>query len=302
MLSHPLFSIVVPSYNQAAFLEECLQSILNQSGIRFEILLLDGGSTDSSLDIIRQYADRFVYWKSGPDLGQADAINQGWKQANGEIIGWLNSDDCYCPDALARVAESYAHNPEAALIYGDVTEIRADGSAAGTKHMGGFSLRSLLLGKNMGQPGVFITRKTYAALGGLDDRFQYALDFEYFLRIWTRFPPSDFIYSPHTLAYSRLWDGTKTSTQAGNFGAEYYQVLNEYFRRPDLPAEIQALHRLAYSRSVFVRQARLSLENGDWRMAIPAVARSIWMERSFLHAARMIRFLFGHLVRPLRKR
>jgi glycosyltransferase involved in cell wall biosynthesis len=287
MASPPLFSIVIPSFNQAPFLEECLQSVLNQSGVRLEILLMDGGSTDGSVEIIRRFADRITFWKSSKDRGQADAVNQGWARSKGDILGWLNSDDRYAPGALTFVAEAYVRNPQAALIYGDIAEIRADGSAAGIKRMAGFSLRSLLLGKNMGQPGVFITRNAFTAVGGLDDTLHFALDFEYFLRIWSRYRPEGCVYVPEALADSRLWAGTKSAAQADKFGAEYKLVLDHFFACADLPTALRALKRQAYSRSVYLRQARLCLDAGDWRRGVPALARAMWVEGSPWQAARM---------------
>lgn len=284
----PLLSIVIPSFNQVRFLEECLQSVLEQSRVKVEVIVMDGGSTDGSADLLRRYAGRLAFWKSERDHGQADAVNRGWARAKGAVLGWLNSDDRYRPGALAAVAEAYTRNPRAAMLYGDTTEIHGDGTAAGCKSMVNFSLRSLLVGKNMGQPGVFVARRAFAAVGGLDESLHYALDFEYFLRIWSAFPAEDCVYIPAQLADSRIWESTKSSTHADRFGGEYHRVLDRFFARTDLAPEVHSLHRQAYSRSVHLRQARLSLDAGDWRRGIPALARAMWTERSPWQAARMI--------------
>jgi glycosyltransferase involved in cell wall biosynthesis len=254
-----------------------------------EVIVMDGGSTDGSADLLRRYSGKFAFWTSEKDRGQADAVNRGWARAKGEVLGWLNSDDRYRPGALPKVADGYMRNPKAAMLYGDVVEIRGDGSDAGSKNMSAFGLRSLLLGKNMGQPGVFITRKAYASLGGLDENLHYALDFEYFLRIWSAFPAADFTYLPGLLADSRVWEHTKSYAHADQFGAEYRSVLERFFARENLPPEIRSLRRQAYSRSVYLRQARLSLDAGDWRRGIPSLIRAMWTERSPWQAARMIR-------------
>ena len=288
MNSSPLISIVVPSFNQALYLEECLGSVLDQAYPRREIIVIDGGSSDGSREILRRHERRLEYWVSEADRGQAHAVNKGWACAKGDILGWLNSDDCLEAGALDSVAGAYVSQPRAALLYGDVREIDAQGGAVGGKKMAGFGLRSLLLGKNMGQPGVFIPRRSYETLGGLDESLHFALDFDYFLRVWSAFPEGG-TYIPQVLASSRVWEAAKTIKQGGRFGDEYRIVLDGYFARPDLPPAVRALRRRALARSVYFRQARLYFQGGDARQGVAWLARAAWMEGSPLEAARMIR-------------
>ena len=288
MNSSPLISIVVPSFNQALYLEECLGSVLDQSYSRREIIVIDGGSRDGSREILRRRERRLEYWVSEADRGQAHAVNKGWARAKGDILGWLNSDDRLEAGALDSVAGAYRSQPRAALLYGDVREIDARGGAVGGKKMADFGLRSLLLGKNMGQPGVFIPRRSYEALGSLDESLHFALDFDYFLRVWTAFPDGG-AYIPQVLASSRVWEAAKTIKQGGRFGEEYRIVLDGYFARPDLPPAVRALRRRALARSVYFRQARLYFQGGDARHGAAWLARAAWMEGSPLEAARMIR-------------
>jgi glycosyltransferase involved in cell wall biosynthesis len=286
MVSSPLISIVIPSYNQGAFLEECLRSVLDQSHPRKEIIVIDGGSTDSSREILRKFERRLDYWISEPDHGQAHAVNKGWVRAKGEVLGWLNSDDRLEPGALEAVAAASAGRPDAAILYGDVQEIDQAGRVIGEKSMAGFGLRSLLLGKNMGQPGVFIPRSTRAALGGLAEELHFALDFEYFLRVWSAFPEGG-VHIPRIVATSRVWEASKTLNQGERFGAEYRAVLEKYFARGDLPAGIRALRRKSFSRSVYFRQARISLRGGKTRAGIADLLRAIRLEESPIEAARL---------------
>lgn len=288
MNSSPLISIVIPSFNQGIFLEECLELVLAQTYPRREIIVIDGGSTDDSREILHRHERRLDYWVSEADRGQAHAVNKGWARAKGEVLGWLNSDDRLEHGALDLVAGALAGRPGASLLYGDVREIDIRGMAVGEKNMAGFGLPLLLLGKNMGQPGVFLPRRTRDALGGLDEAFHFALDFEYFLRVWTAFPEGG-VYIPHILASSRVWEAAKTLKQVGRWGQDYRIVLERYFARTDLPPAIRALRRRAMARSVYFRQARLYMQGGDIWRGISWLARAIWWEGSLLEGARMIR-------------
>jgi glycosyltransferase involved in cell wall biosynthesis len=288
MTAAPLISVVIPSYNQAPFLEECIRSVLDQRLPEAELIVIDGGSTDGSAEMIRGFAGRLAYWHSRPDRGQADAVNIGWAKARGAILGWLNSDDRLEPGSLARAAEAARRVPDPAMLYGDVREIDARGTGLAVKRMAGFGLRTLLLGKNMPQPGVFVGRAAYRSLGGLNPGLHYALDFEYFLRIWTAFPDRC-VYLDGIVAASRVWPETKSLRAGSQWGEEYRNVLDEYFRRPDLPAEIRALRRRSIANAALFRQARLHLRGGRARLGLSWLARAAWMSRSPADAARMAR-------------
>jgi glycosyltransferase involved in cell wall biosynthesis len=286
MASPALISIVIPSFNQGAFLEECLRSVLDQSHPRREVIVIDGGSTDSSREILRKYERRLDFWISEPDRGQAHAVNKGWARAKGDMLGWLNSDDRLEPGALEAAASAYAAHPGAAILYGEVQEINADGRILGEKKMAGYGLRSLLLGKNMGQPGVFIPRPTYSTVGGLAEELHFALDFDYFLRVWSAFPDGG-VHIPQTVASSRVWEEAKTLSRAEGFGEEYRSVLEKYFAREDLTPEIRALRRKAFSRSVYFRQARIFLRGGQVRAGISDLVQAMRLEDSPMEAVRL---------------
>jgi glycosyltransferase involved in cell wall biosynthesis len=296
MTSAPVISIVIPSYNQGAFLEECLRSALDQTYPNKEVLVLDGGSNDASPEILRRYDKKLAYWVSEPDRGQASAVNKGWARAKGGVLGWLNSDDRLEAGALEAIAATYAARPTAAILYGDVQEIDHCGRVIGEKRMAGYSLRSLLLGKNMGQPGVFLPRLTYSAVGELSEELHFALDFEYFLRIWTAFPGGG-VHVPRIVASSRVWEASKTLHQGERFGEEYRTVLEKYFTREDLPAEIRSLKKKSFSRSVYFRQARIFLRGGKVGAGLGDLWKAMRLEESPREAARLayaaLRALWG---------
>lgn len=287
MASLPLISIVIPSFNQGSFLEECLRSALEQSHPRKEVIVIDGGSTDSSREILRRYERRLDFWVSEPDRGQAHAVNKGWARAKGDVLGWLNSDDRLEPGALEAAALAQTAHPGAPILYGDVQEIDPQGRVIGEKRMNGFGLRSLLLGKNMGQPGVFIPRSTFLAVGNLDEGLHYALDFEYFLRVWAAFPDGG-AHIPDIVASSRVWEASKTLAKGEEFGEEYRVVLEKYFARDDLAPEIRALKRQAFSRSVYFRQARIFFRGGRVREGLGDLIRAMRLEDSPREAARLV--------------
>ncbi|HOW91535.1 MAG TPA: glycosyltransferase family 2 protein, partial [Anaerolineaceae bacterium] len=116
----PLVSIVTPSFNQVDYLEETMRSVLEQDYPRVEYIVIDGGSTDGSVEIIRKYADRLAYWVSEKDRGQTDAVNKGYAVAKGSILGWLNSDDTYKPGAISAAVEFLVNHPQFGLVYGDL--------------------------------------------------------------------------------------------------------------------------------------------------------------------------------------
>lgn len=183
-MSYPKISIVVPSYNQGQFIEETLLSVINQSYPNLEILLIDGGSTDNSVDIIRKYAKHISYWVSEPDGGQTHGLIKGFDRATGDIWCWLNSDDLHAPNALFEVAESFLQYPEVDAIFGDTIWIDEWGTPLRVQREIPFN-RFLWMYTYNYIPGMsmFWRKELYEKSGGLNPEYDLAMDAD----LWIRF-------------------------------------------------------------------------------------------------------------------
>jgi glycosyltransferase involved in cell wall biosynthesis len=227
-------SLVMPSYNQSRYLEAAIRSVVNQDFKNLEYILMDGGSTDESLSIIKKYEGHFAYWQSKKDGGQADAINSGWRMAGGDLLCWLNSDDYLHKDALQTVAEKAVENPTALLFVGDCQVVDIEGNIKNVKRPKDFTKETLLEGRSLPQPSVFIRKEVLQMVGFLDHKLHYALDWAYFLKVlWSIKTP--IVYIPQVLSTSREYEGTKTRTGQRAKGVERRQVLSAYFSEGVIP-------------------------------------------------------------------
>ena len=206
----PLVTIVTPSYNQARYLGQAIESVLSQDYPRLEYIVVDGGSTDGSLPILEQYADTpKLRWLSEPDLGQADAINKGFRLASGDIFGWLNADDLYMPDAISTAVRSFMQNTEIRFVYGDALAIDEQNVSYGRRlHVHQADMDELVGTRDaIVQPAAFWKAEVWHTVGELDTRLKYALDYEYWMRIASRYRLH---YVPILIAQERIYPATKT--------------------------------------------------------------------------------------------
>jgi len=186
----PLVSIVTPSYNQAQFLEETILSVLNQDYPNLEYIIIDGGSSDGSVDIIRKYEKRLAYWVSEPDRGQSHAMNKGIACATGDILFWLNADDLCLPGAFSSVAEAFSKQPLPRIVIGQAYIIDHEGKLRGQLKSQFTSWADLATRKcKIRQVAAFFDRKLFDELGGLDESLDYAMDTDLLLRFTHLYPP-----------------------------------------------------------------------------------------------------------------
>jgi glycosyltransferase involved in cell wall biosynthesis len=179
----PRITVVTPSFNQAAYLETTIRSVLGQRYPNLEYFVFDGGSSDGSVEIIRRYASELAHWTSAPDGGQAAAINIGFGRATGEILCWLNSDDFHLPDALGRMAAHLgARTAEPAIAYGSCVFFDEEGSTRRIEPPHPHNRARLRRCDPIVQPSAFWTAAAWRAVGPLDDSMHFAFDWEWFLR------------------------------------------------------------------------------------------------------------------------
>jgi GT2 family glycosyltransferase len=269
-----LVSIVTPSYNQALYLEQTIQSVLEQDYPRIEYIVVDGASADNSFEIIKKYNDRLAYWISEKDSGQAEAINKGFARAKGEILAWLNSDDYYLPDTTSAVTKCFDENPEVVMLYGDMLAVNGEGQTINVLKYRQLSLQDLLCFQIVGQPSVFFRRSALEKTGLLDTSFHFMLDHH----LWIRLAQQGRI-----LHVSQVWSAARYHPQAKNraraaeFGREAFRVLDWAKSQPILAEALSGVERRALA-SANRYEARYLLDGGR-----PASALGAWFRAFFLH-------------------
>lgn len=269
----PRISIVTPSYNQGQFIEETIRSILLQGYPNLEYIIMDGGSTDGTIEIIRKYGRHLAYWVSEKDRGQSHAINKGMARATGQIRAYLNSDDTYLPGALARVADHATKQPEADLIYGKCRISDENGKKIGER-VGSIATFDEIIDlwnvwwkqRNLVQPEVFWTDRIAGKVGPLREDLYWVMDFDYWLRILHAGGQVGFINSE--LAMFRQQPAQK-STQPERTAAELREVVRPYILSRDFRiarGKRLALQGCWYFDAVFREQARRSVELQESRL------------------------------------
>lgn len=204
----PLVSIVTPSFNQARYIEATIRSVLEQDYPRIEYLIVDGGSTDGTVEIIKKYEGRIGWWVSEQDKGQTDAINKGFARAKGDILAWLNSDDTYEPGAVAAAVKYLMEHPGVGMVYGDCNFINEEGQVIGRFRAAQTDYRLLRQGYvHIPQQTMFFRAELWKQVGPLDPSFYFAMDYDLWIRLAAR---TQLKYVPQTWANFRLHTSGKT--------------------------------------------------------------------------------------------
>ncbi|MDP1546574.1 MAG: glycosyltransferase family 2 protein [Anaerolineales bacterium] len=278
-----LVSIITPSYNQAKYLEQTILSVLNQDHPRIEYIVMDGASTDGSVEIIKKYAvessglplgRKINYWASEKDAGQADAINKGFAHASGDLVAWLNSDDYYLPDTVSAAVKVFEENPDVVLVYGNMLAVDEHGQTFNTLTYKQFTLEDLLCFQIIGQPAVFMRRPALQKTDGLNPAFHFLLDHLLWIQIAQH---GHILHVDQTWASARYHAEAKNRAKAAEFGREAFRIL-ELVSQDENLAPVLAKIRHRAGASAHRVDARYLLDGG-----LPAKALGAWMRALFLH-------------------
>ncbi|TVX97071.1 glycosyltransferase family 2 protein [Cohnella terricola] len=220
-----LVTVVTPSYNQGRFIKETIESVLTQDYPNIEYIIVDGGSTDETIEILKSYGER-IRWISENDEGQADAVNKGISMARGEVIGWLNSDDTYLPGAISKVANEFNLNSGIDMVYGEGYHISEHGDILDRYPTEKYDWEKLAQTCFICQPTAFIRKNVIENLGGLNKNLQLCMDYDLWIRIGQTY---EIKYISEYLATSRLYESNKTLSRTDEVYSEAVTTVKKYY-------------------------------------------------------------------------
>lgn len=259
----PKISVVTPSFNQAEFLERTICSVLDQGYPNLEYIIIDGGSTDGSVDVIRRYADRLAYWVSEKDSGQSHAINKGLMRATGDWVAWQNSDDIFYPSTFSQLAECASRSPDACLIIGDMSMIDIhDQVLRDIKYVRPTYGAMLAEGMVLTNQAAFWRRELHQQLGYLREDLHFGFDFEWFLRILKSGVRAEHVRE--MWGGLRMHQATKTAQSQSDFTREYASILAGM----GLPGWRKRLYQL--------RRLSLMVADGEWAYVTRGLRNRLW--------------------------
>lgn len=250
MAARPLVTVITPTYNRVGHLEETVRSVLDQDYPNIEYLVIDDGSKDATLEVLRKFEGRVQVY-SHPNMGQAKTLNRGFSLAKGEFIGLVSDDDPVLPGLVRRVVETFDSHPEGLVVYPDWVRIDADGRVEThirTEEYG--SVEMIRRHHCVPGPGTFFRRGLLDAVGGWDPQFRYVADLDFWFRAGLH---GSFVRIPETLATFRMHSsGLSTAGQGSAMAEEHLRLVRKFFALPGLPPEVRVARREATSSARFI--------------------------------------------------
>jgi GT2 family glycosyltransferase len=222
----PLVTVVIPSFNQGQFLEDALSSVFNQN-IPVEVFVLDGGSSDNTIEIISKWEHRLTGWRSHKDEGQAAAINEGIARGKAKYVCWLNSDDWFLAQGLEKLISVLEKYPEVPMVYGHCLNVIQKSGKQYPVWVESFSERRMAVRCIIAQPATLIRRSVWEAIGGVDATLHMAMDYDLWWRIFKHAGPLYFL--DQVVAVNRVHEATKTNTQRARHYKEAIQLVRKHY-------------------------------------------------------------------------
>ena len=270
---YPTVSVVTPTYNQAAYLRETVESVLAQDYPHVEHIVIDDGSTDDTPRVLAEYTGR-VDWESQPNMGQTPTINKGWQRARGQIVTWLNSDDTITPGAVSKAVEYLTRRPEVGVVFGDTLFTEDDGTPIErSRPRAEFDYVKFVVEceNPIAQPSAFIRRKVVDDAGLLDPHYYYFMDWDFWLRAGAKHRVE---YTPELFSTYRLHPESKTVAQAARAAPELERMYTNYFALDYVPSEVRRQKARAWANMHFT-SGGYYIKGGDPRGAARAAFRAL---------------------------
>lgn len=272
-MDRPLVSIVTPTYNQAEYIEETVESVLSQSYSNIEYVVIDDGSTDDTPNVLEKYMGKdgvqIIRYEQNC-LGQTKTINMGWEQSNGQILAYLNSDDTYYnEDVVSEAVEALESNLQAHIVYGGSVYTDSTGRTIGTYEAGAVDFDAMVLqGANpIPQPSTFIRREVFENVGPLDETIFSPMDWDFWLRSCIKF---EFLYVPEVWSTFRLHPSSKSSRGGSRAAADFLRIYDKLLEDPDFPDYLKEQRNKLYSRAhlMAANQNDLALDSKSYRSSL----------------------------------
>ncbi|HQF27347.1 MAG TPA: glycosyltransferase family 2 protein [Bacteroidia bacterium] len=231
-INWPKISIITPSFNQGGYIESTILSVINQGYPNLEFIIIDGGSVDNTVSVIKKYESKISYWVSEPDNGQSDAINKGFQRVTGDIVNWLNSDDELAPNSLFEIGKAFIENPECTCCVGRIEMFNQSGVIGTTSSVISPLLEQCIGFGKVNQPSMYFSTKCHKKIGMINSRMNYLMDTEWYLRYLLAYGNNSIVDVDKVFSRFRYHDESKTVSQAEKFRFErdsmYYSLAKQF--------------------------------------------------------------------------